>query len=267
MLKRFLKPVRSLMQRAGFDIVRYRKPVADDATSVRIESADAAIAEAVAPYTMTSPERIQATIDAVRYVCRYRIPGSLVECGVWRGGSTMAMAKTLLDEGDTGRDLFLFDTFEGMSPPTDHDRDHTGASAAQLLGNTSRNENWLWCYAALDEVRANLAKTGYPMERFHLVPGKVEETIPHAGLAGPIAVLRLDTDWYESTRHELMHLFPLLAPGGVLIVDDYGYWRGARRAVDEFLAANPDVPLLLQRTDFTGRMAVKPRLLDGTSHS
>ena len=103
-------------------------------------------------------------------------------------------------------------------------------------------------------VRANLASTGYPPERVRFVKGKVEDTLPDA--APPqIAVLRLDTDWYESTRCELEHLFPRLSVGGVLIIDDYGAWEGARRAVDEFVAAGASI--LLNRIDETGRIGVK----------
>ena len=80
-----------------------------------------------------------------------------------------------------------------------------------------------------------MASTGYPPDRVRYVKGPVERTIPDRLPGGPIALLRLDTDWYESTRHELLHLFPLLSPGGVLIIDDYGHWSGARKAVDEYL--------------------------------
>lgn len=249
------------MRRAGFDVIRYRTggghAAAGAASPDPLDLADEAIARAVAPFTMTSRERLQAAIDAARYAARYRIPGAIVECGVWRGGSMMAMARALMEEGDTSRDLFLFDTFEGMPPPSDADKDRTGAPAKDLLRLTPP-QTGIWCYASLDDVRANLARTGYPAERLHFVPGRVEQTIPHAALAGAIAVLRLDTDWYESTRHELVHLYPQISPAGVLIVDDYGHWQGARRATDEYLADNVRAPLLLQRTDYTGRMAVKP---------
>jgi O-methyltransferase len=103
-------------------------------------------------------------------------------------------------------------------------------------------------------VRATLLETGYPAERLHLHRGPVEETLPRQS-PGPLALLRLDTDWYKSTLHELEHLYPLLAGGGILIIDDYGHWQGARRAVDEYFADSP--PLLLNRIDYTGRIAVK----------
>lgn len=207
----------------------------------------------VAPYTMTSPERITAVCDAVDYITKAGIPGDYVECGVWRGGSSMAAALTLIRNGDTGRTLHLYDTFEGMSAPTEHDRrwnDKAGAEA--LLGDQATAEKIL-CKASYEEVTANMVATGYPMDRVQLVRGKVEDTLP-TNAPARIALLRLDTDWYESTRHELTHLYPLLAPGGVLIIDDYGYWEGARKAVDEYFA---DRPILLARTDGTGRMAVK----------
>ena len=209
---------------------------------------------AVQPYTMTSPERIHALRNAVQYVERVGIPGAIVECGVWKGGSMMAVARTLLTLGSTERELYLFDTFEGMSEPTQHDRDETGALAADLLEERDRDER-LWAYAPLEAVRSAVRGTGYPGERLHFVKGKVEDTVPEEAPEA-IALLRLDTDWYESTRHELVHLYPRLASGGVLIIDDYGSWLGARKAVDEYVAEN-DLPLLLNRVDYTARVAVK----------
>ena len=213
-----------------------------------------AIIETVSPFSMTSPERLLALRDAVRHVCRHGIEGDIVECGVWRGGSMMAAALTLLECG-ARRQIHLFDTFEGMPPPAAADRDLTGVSAATLLAAEQRESGDTWAFSPLDQVRANLRSTGYPAELVRFVPGRVEETIPEAA-PERIAVLRLDTDWYESTRHELEHLYPRLAVGGVLIVDDYGHWQGARRAVDEYLAAS-GARLLLSRIDYTGRMAVK----------
>jgi O-methyltransferase len=208
----------------------------------------------VKPYTMTSPERVFALCDAVRYVAAAGIEGAVVECGVWRGGSSMAAALMLRELGAAVRDLCLFDTFEGMSAPTEHDRRAGGPAAADLLAASGKDAK-VWAYSPLDEVRANLQSTGYPVGRIRFVQGKVEDTIPeHA--PDKIAILRLDTDWYESTRHELEHLFPRLAVGGVLIIDDYGAWEGARRAVDEFVDAQK-VRILLNRIDETGRVGVK----------
>jgi O-methyltransferase len=220
-----------------------------------VDAGVVAIFNKVKPYTMTSPERVIGLCDAVRYVTTNGIEGAIVECGVWRGGSSMAAALMLAALGAADRDLYLFDTFEGMSEPGELDRRARDAAPAdQLLARSAKGDK-VWAYSPLDEVRKNLASTGYPIERVTFVQGKVEDTIPgHA--PDKIALLRLDTDWYESTRHELEHLFPRLVPGGVLIIDDYGAWEGARRAVDEYIAGNR-ITLLLNRIDETGRVGVK----------
>jgi O-methyltransferase len=210
---------------------------------------------AVEPFTMTSPERIGSLVNAVEYVVHNRIAGEIVECGVWRGGSMMAVAHTLTRLRHTKKDLLLFDTFEGMPPPGAVDRDLRGNAAADLMGTQDRSTSWMWGVAQLDEVRSNMHSTQYPVDKIKLFKGRVENTIP---LEAPeqISLLRLDTDWYESTKHELVHLFPKLSVGGVLIVDDYGHWEGARRAVDEYIDEHK-LRILLCRIDYTGRVAVK----------
>jgi O-methyltransferase len=209
-------------------------------------------------HTMTTPRRIAALCDSVEYAVRAEVPGAVVECGVWKGGSMMAAALTLLGLGASDRDLHLFDTFQGMPPPTEEDvfSAYDGYSPVRHWRRREREGHNTWHYVPADEVRAALLSTGYPAERVHLVEGRVEDTLPERA-PDRIAVLRLDTDWYESTRHELEHLYPRLAPGGVLILDDYGHYEGARRAVDEYMAASGE-RLLLNRIDYTGRVAVKP---------
>lgn len=228
--------------------------------------ADGATFRAVQPFTRTSNERILAVCDAVHYVERFDIPGAIVECGVWRGGAMMAAAITL-HEVQAERDIYLFDTYEGMSEPTEHDVSFRGERADELLGKFDRptdgadEKSNAWAFASLEDVQANMRTTGYPDNRLHYIVGKVEETLPGQA-PDQIAILRLDTDWYESTKHELEHLVPRLSPNGVLIVDDYGHWTGARKAVDEFLDRS-DQPILLNRTDYTGRMAVVPGTTSG----
>jgi hypothetical protein len=160
----------------------------------------------------------------------------------------MAMVLTLLQNHVTERDLVLFDTFVGMTAPSSKDVDFMGRRAEAVLDEAR--------YAASQaEAEAAVFSTGYDPAHLHFVRGRVEETIP-AYAPETIALLRLDTDWYESTRHELIHLFPRLAHGGVLIVDDYGHWQGARQALDEYLAEQ-QVCLFLHRIDYTGRIGVK----------
>jgi hypothetical protein len=210
----------------------------------------------VRAYTMTSPERVFSLCEAVKYIATNNIEGDIVECGVWKGGSMMAVANTLLKYGDIQRHLYLFDTFEGMSEPTDNDVDIDGVSAGYLMEHSDKNKDEsVWCNAPLDGVKDVLGSTGYPKDKVHFVQGMVEKTIPeHA--PQKIALLRLDTDWFESTKHELEHLFPRLVKGGVLIIDDYGHWQGARRAVDEYISRN-NIAMLLNRIDYTGRIAIK----------
>jgi len=214
----------------------------------------------VGPYTMTTPERIVHLAASIRYLCMNHIGGAIVECGVWRGGSMMAAAYSLLAQGDIGRELFLFDTYEGMPPPQESDVDlHGGVASEYLEANPRTEDDHVWAYAPLDMVKRNLASTGYPVGRMHFVPGKVEDTLPHAEI-GDIALLRLDTDWYASTKHELETLYDRLVPGGVLIIDDYGWWRGSREATDEFLDRLPVRPLL-HRIDVAARSCIKPNPL------
>jgi O-methyltransferase len=207
-----------------------------------------------APYSMTSRERLYSVFQATRYVVEAGVPGDIVECGVWRGGSSMMAALTLLGLGDTDRRFWLYDTFEGMPAPGAEDVDLQGENAYREWNRNQCGDINEWCYAPLDEVRSNLLGTGLGEQRFELVEGTVEETIP-ARAPEKIALLRLDTDWYESTYHELVHLCPRLSPGGVLILDDYGYWGGARKAVDRYMHEQ-GTTLLLNRIDSTGRLAI-----------
>lgn len=211
------------------------------------------ILRTVRPRTMTTWTKLYGLVLATRYVAAHDIPGAVVECGVWRGGSMQAAALTLLEQGRRDRDLHLFDTFEGMPAPTEEDRRHDGARAADLLGAADRDQA-VWARASLEDVQAGMAETGYPEDRIHYHVGLVEDTIPEQA-PEQISILRLDTDWYSSTRHELEHLFPRLAPGGVLILDDYGHWDGARKATDEFLAGLAEPLLLLPLS--AGRIGVR----------
>jgi O-methyltransferase len=190
---------------------------------------------------------------AAKHVTQNGIEGDVVECGVWRGGSAISMAETLGGHGDDHRRVFMYDTYEGMSEPTELDvRISDGASAVTKYQDRRRGDHSDWQYASLREVQANVASARYPRNRFVLVKGKVEDTIP-----GKIALLRLDTDFYNSTSHEMEHLYPRLSAGGVLIIDDYGAWAGARKAVDDYVASKSIRMLLLQNTVNGAAIGVK----------
>jgi O-methyltransferase len=209
---------------------------------------------AVQDRTMTNPPKLHALIEAVRYVHARGIEGAVVECGVWRGGSMMTIATTLVNLGSTERDLHLFDTFEGMSAPTDNDvRVRDGRSAAELLAD--ENEATVLADATLADVQEGMQSVSYPAERIHYHVGMVEDTVP-AQAPDRIALLRLDTDWYASTKHELNHLWERLTPGGILILDDFGYWEGARKATLEWMEETDNRLFLAPMA--SGRIAVKP---------
>jgi O-methyltransferase len=254
------RALRDALQRrlraAGYQIVRVPDGGAELPPDIAADGAFLELYEQCRHFTMTSVERMYALYQAVRHVARHGIGGDLVECGVWKGGSAMLCALALREMGETARDLYLYDTYGGMAEPDERDVSYAGEAAREQWEQSRRGEVTDWCFSPLEEVRANLLGTGYPAERLHFVKGRVEDTIP-ATAPDRVALLRLDTDWYESTRHELEHLYPLVAPGGVVIIDDYGYWRGAREATDEYLDRTSE-PLLLGRIDFTGRISVKP---------
>jgi O-methyltransferase len=248
--------VKSLLRRAGYDLAPVQSPRSLREKNPDVTDREWEICSRVAPFTMLSMERILANIRAMDYVVNHTIPGDIVECGVWRGGSSMAMV--LAVEGHAPKTVWMYDTYAGMTDATDVDLSNAGVSAAKLLAAAKQHEiperSLVWAFASLEDVRRNMGMTGYPMNSIRFVEGPVEETIP-GRVPERIALLRIDTDWYESTRHELIHLYPRLSSGGILIIDDYGHWQGARRAVDEYFQGRGP---FLNRIDYTGRLAVKP---------
>ncbi|OGW36948.1 MAG: macrocin O-methyltransferase [Nitrospirae bacterium RBG_13_39_12] len=248
-----------MLNKIVFNIVKYvrRKEIsAGKEYPIDFEQSDIEIIKKVRQYTMTSPERIVALIKGIQYIVKNNIPGDIVECGVWKGGSMMAAALALIAMKDTDRNLYLFDTFEGMTEPTKDDISCKGDRALDLLKKNEKDEeSYIWAYSPLEKVKSNLLSIGYDFRKIHFIKGKVEETIPEKA-PEKISLLRLDTDWYKSTLHELAHLYPRLSPGGIIIIDDYGHWHGARKATEEFIKNN-NIRLFLSRIDYTGKIGVK----------
>jgi len=211
----------------------------------------------VKPFTMTSNSSLISLIDAVEYTIKNNISGSIVECGVWKGGSMMAVVKTLIKMNSNDRDLYLFDTFTGMTQPSKLDVGvGTAEKAVDIFNKEKTGEDTSnWIRASINEVKKNFANLDYNQKKIHFIEGKVEETIPKNS-PDKIALLRLDTDWYESTKHELIHLFPKLSRGGIIIIDDYDDWEGCRKAVDEYII-NEKIPLLLSKIPNGGRIGIK----------
>jgi predicted O-methyltransferase YrrM len=197
----------------------------------------------VRPYTMSGNARLRGLYEAVRHAVARDVPGAVVECGTARGGSAALMGLALERLGDD-RELWVFDTFEGIPPPTAADPDE---AIARLYTGQFRGE--------LAEVRALFERLGI-MSRTHLIKGLFQDTVPTT-IVHPIAVLHLDGDWYESVKVCLDNLYDRVSRGGVIQIDDYGHWEGARKAVDEFLHSRGLRPRL-RVLDYTGRQFFKP---------
>mmetsp|Transcript_24411 Transcript_24411/g.49538 ORF Transcript_24411/g.49538 Transcript_24411/m.49538 type:complete len:271 (+) Transcript_24411:105-917(+) len=208
---------------------------------------------------MASTERVMDAWDSVTSIAA--VPGDIVEAGVYKGGTSMVMAWAELGvrksrESSARRHMWLFDTFEGLPPPSAKDDARAHAKWNKPIPNDTDTKRafdtgqphmdsrgiFRWNYGPLDQVKRNFFSTGYPRHLTHFIQGKVEDTLPSLQksdeLPKKIGLLRLDTDFYESTRAELAILYPRLVRGGILILDDYCTWRGARRAFDEFLVAH-----------------------------
>lgn len=212
--------------------------------------------------TMVSRERLIATAIAASYVSKNKIEGDFVECGVWRGGNSI-LAASVFKRLNQQRVVHLFDTFSGMTKPTSKDFSLGQKEDAQVIyselvtDETSQESDW--CRASLDEVRENFSSFELPLSSVNFIQGDVLKTLRQPEkLPEKISILRLDTDWFESTKLELEVLYPRLVEGGVLIIDDYGHWGGAKEAVDEYFR-NREKPLF-NYIDYTGRMAVKTTL-------
>jgi hypothetical protein len=205
-------------------------------------------------YSMTPFERLWALTYASNYVRSKKIPGDFVECGVWKGGN-LVLLSLLNEHYGESRKIYGFDTFTGMTEPTEHDQNIQGITAESVLQNSIYKDGELsnHCFASLDLVK-NVLKDNH-CSNIELIIGDVKDTLlMPENLPTSIAILRLDTDWYESTKIELEILYPLLQPGGILIIDDYGYWSGSRKAVDEYFEGK--TPFMFQ-VDSDCRMIVK----------
>jgi O-methyltransferase len=253
------KVIKRIFKKCGFDIIRYSQYHADKILDKNFDKSVIDIIKFVRPYTMSSNYNINATCEAVRYLIKNNIEGDIVECGTWKSGQMMAAASMLNYMSVKDREIYLYDTYSGMSKPTEHDIEIRNNVSFELTyktwGKALKNDVNQWCYASLDEVRKNMESTRYNIEKIQFIKGKVEDTIPNV-IPQKVALLRLDTDFYESTKHELIHLFPLLQKGGIIIIDDYGHWLGARKATDEYFKLN-NIPIFLNYIDYTSRLGIK----------
>jgi hypothetical protein len=256
-----IRPIKSLVKSCisvmGYQLVRKSNNFDFQSFPTELSKDDRSIFDYVVEnsLSMSTRERLYSTLLACRHVVEAKIPGAFVECGVWRGGNSI-IAADVFRRLDPQRRIHLYDTFAGMTAPTAIDINLDGMSASQKFQATAREDHNEWAFSPLEEVQANFSRRGLLNDNVSFVRGDVLETLRQPeNLPAVISVLRLDTDWYESTRAELETLFPMLSDGGVLIIDDYGHWSGARKAVDEFFSTRRRP--LLQYVDYTARMGVK----------
>ncbi|MFT7033472.1 MAG: O-methyltransferase [Cyclobacteriaceae bacterium] len=225
-------------------------PLGNDAVDIDLnDELFLKLCEKVRGFTMTSTTDLFALYNALNYVSKNDIEGDFVECGVWKGGSSMFIAYYLVERKEYDRKIFLYDTFSGMTTPTSLDIDLKGNKATD-------NHGMNWKPASLTEVKENMLMTNYPKENIVFVEGDVKEVLPNTQ-PNKIALLRLDTDWYESTILELKYLYPRLSTNGVLILDDHGHWLGARKAAEEYFSGIEE-PILLNKINYSTRVGTKP---------
>lgn len=207
--------------------------------------------------SMVSDERLYATILACRHVIDQQIPGDFVECGVFKGGNALIAAWLFKARGER-RKVWLYDTFRGMTKPTEHDRETTrdGLPAMIEYSQKDRGDHNEWVFCPIEQVQAHFRDAGLLDDQVVFVQGDVLQTLRDTRVPAHVSVLRLDTDWYESTKVELEVLYPRLAVGGVLLIDDYGHFTGAQQATDEYFSGQKRKPLL-NYVDYTGRVGVK----------
>lgn len=199
----------------------------------------------VRSYTSVSTERLTAVLDSVQYIVDNNILGDFAEIGVWKGGVIMAMALKL-QQLVVVRTIHAYDTFEGMTEPSEHDVDCSGYKASDIMGS-------IMCRSGYDETVANIKLTGYSQIIYHVGDIRLTDLtkIP------TFALLRLDTDWYELTKFELLHFEHKVSELGVILIDDYGHWGGCKKAVDEFLELSPQTII---KSDYTGIYWTKNRV-------
>ena len=235
-VKRFIK---NLLYRLGYRVIGV------DPIPFGYSTLEAAEINLCKRYSMTSRLQLAFLVDAMSYIESNSIPGDVVECGVWKGGSALMMA-IKLEQSKSQKTLWLYDTFDGMTSPGTYDRKIGGTMTAQQMLDSSSKSNAenVWAYASLQEVKNNIFNnTSFPQSRVKFIVGDVAQTLL-VDKPTKIALLRLDTDWYESTLTELQNLFELVSFGGVVVIDDYGHWEGSKRATDDFLQASGLKPLM-----------------------
>jgi|TARA_B110000259_G_C14000573_1_gene396093 hypothetical protein len=261
MYKIFLRLRKSILKKFGLKIeliennsLKYLYPEATDS--------EINLAEMAAKFSLTSYDRIFSLMRSIQHIDNNNIEGDFVECGVWKGGNLILFKKMIEKLNIKNKKIYGFDTFEGMSKPTDDDSDadgFLGGFKAEHYMKTQKkdiNIDNIHAYAPIDMVEQNFNNNTEDKNNLVLVKGKVEDTLKiSSNIPDKISILRLDTDWYESTKIELEVLYPRLVKNGVLIIDDYGEWSGSRKATNEYFKGKK---IAMFKIDRAARLIFKP---------
>ena len=241
---------------AGISVSRISQ---DPSSPIELNDAENEIIQYVRSHnlSMCTTLNLYQTAIACKYIVKNKIPGDFVECGVFRGGNALIAAR-IFEMYNSEKKVYLFDTFSGMSEPTKYDvSTRTNLPVMNKYLSVKREKFTDWTYASIEEVRENFKKLNLLQDNVVFIQGKVEDTLNQPeNIPTAISFLRLDTDWYESTKIELEILYNKLVVGGILVIDDYGSWDGAKKAVDEFFI-NLSHPPFLSFIDNGARIAIK----------
>jgi hypothetical protein len=183
--------------------------------------------------TMVTPKRLNNVYDLTEKIITENINGDLVECGVWKGGCVAIMAY-VQKKHKSYKKIWMFDSFEGLPEPTEEDGENAKIYAKNK--NKGNLRSIKKCVGPLEDVKAIFKKLDLNWSQAVVKRGWFQETLPNANKElKEISLLRLDGDWYESTKICLDQLYTKVSKGGYIIIDDYYHWEGARKAIDEFL--------------------------------
>ena len=259
MKNKFAKLLNSVSKRFGYRFTKIQnRDWCDD--FVGLSDFEKKTLEIASKYSMTGFERMFFLIKALRQIQIDEVEGDFVECGVWRGGNLILFQKMIEKLNFNNRKIFAYDTFSGMSQPGKEDSNINNESAEKILNSLKKKKvdpekNIIFAKCNLEDVKKNFEMNTENNDNLICIKGEVEKTLKiDENLPTKISLLRLDTDWYESTKIELEVLFPLLSKNGILIIDDYGYWKGSKKAVDEYFK---DKNINLFKIDFTSRYLFK----------
>jgi len=250
MLNIFKNLINKIADQMGYSIINNNQKIAE------LSKKDNDYIDLVSKFSMTPKIRIYNLLQALRHLKIKKIDGDYVECGVWKGGNVLLFKKFLENEDFSQRNIYAFDTFEGMTNPDENDFEiNTNISATKLLKNDKKKETNVWGVCSLENVKKNISKYVNNLENIHFVKGPVEITLNEAkNIPKKISLLRLDTDWYQSTKKELEALYEKVSSGGVIIIDDYGHWGGSKKAVDNFFS---DKYVWMHYVDYACRLIIK----------